>query len=347
MSRIKLWTVLAEVLLSVGLAGCGGGGDEKLPQGPSSLSDGAQTMTYAMGTFGDPRVRIADQQRYATQLSDAGFSTVIHAFVHVYPDASLVLNDTTIIYPDGTPNSDLLYLKDIYDRIKSSGKVRQILVSIGGGGGPPAQTDYNYSRIFNYVNLYPNLEKNPVFRNLLALRANFGMDGIDLNFEPTGYAINNMPPVVAANDQFADLLTKMTLWAKGHGMIVFATPWQHPDFWVKVLQRTRSADGKQLVDSLNIQTYGGDDYHDFVDPMKLVDLGIANVENFVGVGYWCQGGDTANDVFSKISTLRKDYPGLNRAFMWQYGSMLPEPPVSACASSAKEYAQAILDATKD
>lgn len=346
--------VLAAAFAASALAGCGNDDNDVIASPPRK--EAPQAITYSLGVFGYPYDHVLPltlQQQYAKELADSGFGAVIHGFFHIYPDASIVLNSHPypVVYADGTVNVDMLPLRDIYRQLKAGGKLRYVLITIGGGDCrtcPHSQTDYNFSRIMYYDKLYPDPATNPVFKNLLALKKAFEFDGIDLDYEPVTEWMS------AYNDEFGDLLVKMTKWAKSNGMMVTAAPYRTDQtaFWRRYLEKTVGADGNQLVDWLNIQLYSSN-YDAWMTAFADAKIGVTDKARFMAAGYACGDPDSSPDpasVQTKIGNLKKRYPGLTSGFMWQYGDMVPvpapEPPPNGhpkCQGTAAQFAQAIVD----
>lgn len=344
--------VLAAALAASALAGCGNNDNDGVIASPPR-KDAPQAITYSLGVFGYAydanQLLLHEQQQYAKELVDAGFGALIHGFFHIYPDASIVLNSHPypIVYADGSINVDMLHLRDIYRQMRAGGTLRYVLATIGGGDCATcthSQTDYNFSRIMYYDKLYPDPATNPVFRNLLVLMKTFEMDGIDLDYEPV------TPWMSAYDDEFGDLLVKMTKWAKGNGMMVTAAPYRTDQtaFWRRYLEKTVGADGNQLVDWLNIQLYASN-YDAWMNAFADAKIGVTDKARFMSAGYAC--GDPASNptprsVQDDISVLKRKYPGLNSGFMWQFGDMIPKPPAVGhpkCDGTAAQFAQAIVN----
>lgn len=343
--------LLAGCVAAAALAGCSDN-DNNVVASPQR-KEAPRAITYSLGVFGypyDSTLPLALQDQYAKELIDSGFGALIHGFFHIYPDGSIVLNSHPypIVYADGTVNVDMIPLRDIYRQIKASGKVSYVLATIGGGDCRTcahSQTDYNFSRIMYYDKLYPDPATNPVFKNLLVLKNAFGIDGIDLDYEPVTEWMSDY------NDEFGDLLVKMTKWAKGNGMMVTAAPYKtstkSQTFWKRYLEKTVGEDGNQLVDWLNIQLYASD-YKTWMDLLANANIGVTDKARFMSAGYACGDPDsspTPASVKAQLEDLKKQYPGLSSGFMWQFGDMVPKPPAEdhpKCQGTAKEFAQAIV-----
>lgn len=353
--RRSLRTLLSTgVLAAALLAGCSDNNNDQVTASPQRV-EAPTAITYSMGVFGypyDSTVPLHVQEQYAKEFIDSGFGALIHGFYHIYPDASIVLNSHPypVVYADGSVNVDFLPMRDLFRQMKASGKVRHILATLGGGDCATcahSQTDYNFSRIMSYDRLYPDPATNPVFKNLLVLKTAFGIDGIDLDYEPV------TPWMSAYDDAFGDLLVKMTKWAKGNGMMVTAAPYNTSPasqaFWKRTLEKTVGPDGQQLVDWLNIQLYASD-YKVWMDLLANAPIGVTDKARFMSAGYACGDPDsspTPASVRTRIADLRKLYPGVNSGFMWQLGDMVPLPPAEnhpKCKGTAKEFAQAIIGA---
>jgi hypothetical protein len=264
----------------------------------------------------------AEKIKHAEKIASSGLTTIIYMFLHFYPDGSLVLNSTPLVYADGTINLDIAYLKDLFKVMKAGGQ-KKVLLSIGGWH----TSDYTFSRILTSLSVYPNPETNPYFRNLLIAKQYFQFDGIDLDFEPdweVGF--------IAYDDTYAKLLADITRWAYANGMIVTCAPYTEIDFWKKVLAKTVGADGRQMVTRFNVQFYGGGSnnaYQEWFDGLTDPNNGIADLDRFLSVGYDCT--KSPDDVQKNLASIKNgawykgksyDHPNFNSGFIYQYQNIV-------------------------
>jgi hypothetical protein len=310
------------------LVGCGNDGS---PAGPGPvgatsiprLGDGPNYVLYSLGVFDSPEAKypLFRKTEYAEQVASSGFTAVIHAFLHVYPDGSLVMNDTKLVYADGSINLDIVYMKDLYAKVRQGGKVK-ILLALGGGWGAgqiTSQSDHDYSRILQSRSLYPSFAANPIFKNLLIAKKFFEFDGLDLDFEPYN------ADFAAYNQTYMDLLADLTRWATANGLIVtYGVYTKSTEFWGPLLEKTIGEDGTQLVSLVNLQGYGGSGFGDWVTAFAPFNIGVHDKERLLCMGYPCHDPYkmSAKQVYDALMAIRGTHSGLNSAFLWQYSDIV-------------------------
>lgn len=364
MKRRPLHGVLLGWMVLVALYGCSntGSGDA----GAGGVAPVANLIMYSTGVFGDTEVPVEDQRgRYAQELKSAGYGTLIEATFHVYPEGKIVLNgeDTWLVDEKGRINQLMRYiLKDIYADLKTKGI--KVYASIGGGGGycywdqkeskwmkSPPQSNWDYSRIMEFYKSAGT--DHQFFKNLVMLKTEFGIDGIDLNYEPTEYegcdqyARWSSPyPYAGYDSDFAELLVEMIKYLRNNDMRVIATPWRGPitneDFWVDVINRTLTESGPML-DWLQVQQYSGSDTLGYWQGVAE-KAGVKDPIAFLAAGYSCSK-DACNipDLPSLTESIRNTPAGLNKVFLWQYKAMIGYGGQNNCTYTASEYAAAIFD----
>jgi hypothetical protein len=316
----RLKTPHLRTLMLIFLIAACGGGSSPIPALTPKTDEGPNYVLYTEGMFdsSESKYSLVQKNEYSEKIAASGFTTVIHAFLHVYPDGSLVMNDTKLVYADGSINLDIIYMKDLYVKIKEGGRVK-ILLALGGGWGAAditSQSDHDYSRILNSMAVYPHHATNPIFKNLLIAKKYFGFDGIDLDFEPYN------EDYAAYDETYINLLADITKWATANGMIVTYGVYQEDSkFWGPLLEKTVGANGKQLVSWMNLQGYGGADYGTWITNLEKFDTGIPNMERFISMGYSCHdtaSSKTAKEAHDDLITIRNSHSGINSAFVWQY-----------------------------
>jgi hypothetical protein len=323
---------------------------------PQRLPGTPTAMTYWMGPF-TPDGAVEEQQDEEA-LKTAGYTTIIHGLIHFYPESY-----GYPLYYGGLPltrrgdggvmeaNPAALFIRDLNDRLRSGGTIRTIFVSIGGGssGGDCWQADYDFARINAVTQITPHDDENPFFQGLLVLRDAFGIDGIDLDFEPSESSFCHPDGTldrIAYDDGYAALLARITKWAAHHGLLVTAAPYKRPEFWRKVLAQTNVPGEGQLMSWLNYQAYGNSEYADWIEALPpdggLAALGVPDLHRFFALGYSSDKdapGLPPGPIQQRIACAKSAYPWLNAGFIWQYGNSVGKGPDGG---SGAEYAQAIL-----
>jgi hypothetical protein len=330
------------------------------PDAPWRLPGTPTAMTYWMGPFSQS-LDAGVAQQYEADLKSAGYTTIIHGLIHVYPGAgynyALYYGGLPLtVQGDGGPataNPAALYLRDLNARLKTGGTIKNLFVSIGGGatGGvdPCWQADYDFARIQDSTTVHPVDDENPFFQNLLILRDDFGIDGIDLDFEP-GQGSSCHPDGtlngIAYDDTYAALLVRITKWATHHGLMVTAAPYLRPDFWQQVLAQTNVPGEGQLIAWLNYQVYGNSDYATWISRLTpdggTAAFGVPDLQPFLALGFSSDAppdGEPPGPIQQRIACAKSAYPRLNAGFIWQYGNSIGKGPDGG---SGSEYAQAIL-----
>ncbi|MRR16877.1 MAG: hypothetical protein EG826_10520 [Deltaproteobacteria bacterium] len=350
----RLYSLLLILLPLTALYGCTGS-DSSPAAKPFNL------VIYSTGVFGDTSIPLEDQKgKYVNELISSGYTTLIHATFHVYPGGKIVLNgsDTWLIDESGNVNYVMLYLKDIYGNLKQHGIT--VFASIGGGGGccfcvrdgngdltisSPPQSNWDYSRVMTFYN--DKGTDHQFFKNLVLLKTQFGIDGIDLNYEPKEtHCGQQANPYAGYDADFTKLLVDLIKYLKQNDMKVIATPWMggipmgRENFWPNVITQTIDRNGPML-DWLQVQQYSGSDV---ISDWKKVaeDAGVQNPLAFVAAGYSCSQDSCNIQDLDHLTTDIKNTPaGLDKFFLWQYKAMIGHAGDNNCDNTAAEYAHAI------
>lgn len=247
--------------------------------------DLAKIAIYVENTFdiaNPTQQQLQAMKDAAADLGNAGFGTVILAFLHVHSDGTF--------YYNGTPMSETLsFLPEMVAAIKAPGIVSRVLFSIG-----PQEGDYKDIQT-NYQAFQ---------RSLSTLAQQIRLDGVDFDMEV------NLTT-------YKQLLVELVRWATNSGMVVTAAPYYDEDFWFDVLRRTSSPSSKTTRFLWwNLQIYGGADYSTWEKDLSKTGI-LAEPGIFLVPGYNVLGG-TPNDLQNTLQQLVASYPLLNGSFVWNY-----------------------------
>ncbi|HKP75334.1 MAG TPA: glycosyl hydrolase family 18 protein [Longimicrobiaceae bacterium] len=253
-----------------------------------------------------------------TELAGLDWNVCILAFLHVHA-RTLPME----LFFNGTPFGKLYPgLGQQLARLKASGK--RLLISIGGW--------YNACD-------FSGIQTAGVAEFLARMRQQvitpLGLDGIDLDLEPTPDDQYYCPPEPDWNDvyqKYSPVLVELTNQAAAAGLLVTHAPalYMRPGFYTDrggILDRTSLRPKGNNIAWLNFQTYDKGEqlperYEAFVDAIETGYTGIANPAGFVSAGF-----GIADDLYDDpevarqaIQQLRAKYGGINGGFVWRYTS---------------------------
>jgi hypothetical protein len=273
--------------------------------GSEGALDLAKVAIYVEDTFdkaNPDQQQLHIMEQAAKDLGNAGFGTVILAFLHVHEKGELYYNNIPLA---GT----LTFLPKMVKTIKQSKNVSRVLFSIGGGD---QETDYQH--------IQQNLQAFKA--NLSTLATQVGLDGLDLDLEADNY------------DPYEDLLIDLVQWGatQKSPLTMTAAPYEADPFWVNVLKRLSKEPTKGQFAWWNLQIYGGADYGEWVGEIKQW---ISNPESFLIPGYNIDGM-TPDNLFEMLKDLHKTYPGLSGSFIWKYESISAGYQASDFAKAIKK-----------
>ncbi|MEM7350919.1 MAG: hypothetical protein AAF657_08945 [Acidobacteriota bacterium] len=272
----------------------------------------------------------------AQAISASGFDTVVLSTFHVHPDGTLY-NGQQCLMANGQFNpcgDQFPQLPQIFAEIKQSGgAVNQLFYSIGN----PAVSDQDLTAIQCIMDKYPDPAnpKNPLFVNIQGLKELLHIDGIDCDFEPSSYST------------WLSALVYFTELCHNAGLKVTYNAYRNPNFWLQALQESFRHVGRQPVEYLNLQEYGGGNPASWISDIENYgqSLGISDASAFVIPGYSCGATCTAcsGDLCNELTADRRTNPGIRGAFVWQLGDALRCSNLEATLKSWADGVQNALD----
>ncbi len=246
------------------------------------MFDPSKIALYVEGTFDidNPTAQQLQQMETAADdLANSGFGTVILAFLHVHEGGAFYYNNI--------PFTDVYsFLPAIIQRIKATGSVNRVIVSLGPFGSDYAPVKANTSQFQ---------------QQFLQMASTLGLDGIDFDLEQD-------------YEDYTDLLIELTNWAAENNLTVTAAPYQETAFWTTVLKGT-TTNGTSNFSWWNLQIYGGANYSSWVQSLDGI---VSSPESFLVPGYSVQYGATPPSIENILQGLLTSYPSLDGCFIWQY-----------------------------
>jgi hypothetical protein len=277
--------------------------------------DSKIALTNWANTITDPKYKqmLLDDLNNANFVSDiatAGYDTIIVGLFHVHEKGEIFYNDFPV-----ANNYTYLPICDAIRALKTypGSTVKTVLVSFGGGGGPPSVSDSDY----------PNIKANLALfeKSLVEILQYTKADGVDWDYEPYG-------------DFDVNLIARLTGDFALKGYLVTAAPYGDTGSWSAVLGGT--ANGPGLGNKFawwNLQTYSPTgQYVDWINALKNVMSGMDYdaLQAFIVPGFWPQNCNY-NYVIDDLKSLRSDYPYLHGAFIWNYSAVKNCAPAVAAA----------------
>nr|BBH88113.1 hypothetical protein KTC_28640 [Thermosporothrix sp. COM3] len=224
--------------------------------------------------------QLKEMEAAAKELGDAGFGTIILAFLHVHNDGSFWYNNISLAKTQS-------FLPNIIKTMKQPKKVSKVLLSIGGWKTEDFQA----------------IKKNPAKfkQQFLTWKNTLGIDGFDIDIE---------------NDyeECKTTLVDLVNWGAKQGLTVTAAPYTERNYWLDILKQTSSSK-KPLFAWWNLQLYGRANYADWEKEVKKV---VTDAQAFLVPGYTIEYQAAPNDILSDLKNLRKTYSGISGGFLWQY-----------------------------
>lgn len=178
----------------------------------------------------------------------------------------LAASDGAVVF--GTPPTGLNPdLPALLRELRETSQVRLVFASLGGDGD-------------TYTNIAAN--RAVAVQNLVALGSALGLDGYDIDFEPSSYTVDDR-----------DLVVWLTIELAGVGMHATYCPYRNESWWLDALADVYENLHVQPVRWMNLQCYDGGQSNnpsDWVATVKLFPrpLGVGDPAAFVVPGYWAR-----------------------------------------------------------
>ena len=301
---------------------------------------------YAPSPFDTANPTPAEQKTIAAAgdfLGKAGFDTVILASLHIHPNGEIYYNDT-LMASGGAISTDLdPNLASVLRQMKTSGTVKNLLVSFGGGGCFKGQAIgyWDFLNLKNLIAQYPNPADNPFFQNLSAIAAAYALNGVDIDLEVYADPTLCDGGFSASYYDFMDTLTTLANRMHSQGGLTTIAPYDSYDFWTSFLEKTYVG-GTQQVAWVNLQ--GGQlypaDNAGFVEALQGKTIGVSNLDGFVSSGMQIAQGNSADQVQSAYATFGQANPNAGGGWLWNFSSFTP-PQSSAFATAVRKGLQGI------
>lgn len=238
-------------------------------------------------------------------LCASGFSTIIVGLFHVHTDGTLYYNDDPVTEVTAAIIATL--------KQSAGSKVQSVFISIGGGnwyGHPASVSDSDYPAMkATWTQPAPGQSQTSKAAILQLMQAGL-IDGLDLDYEPVTTPFD------------VDFIAQIATEISQAGYLVTAAPYQNQSDWGAVLVQTTDAGGNHFA-CWNLQLYGGADYSDWQRYLGTLSTqaGISDPQRFLVPGYSLSCGSTPNDDGQPLNLLKRRYPGLDGAFIWNSTSI--------------------------
>lgn len=242
-------------------------------------------------------------------IAASGFTTVIVGLFHVHADGSFYYNNALA---DASAAASIASLK-----ATSGSSVQKVFISIGGGnwpGHPVSVSDTDYPAMKATWTTPATGQTQTSRQNILAFMASAQVDGLDLDYEPVTTPFD------------VPFIAQVTTDIAAAGYLMSAAPYTDMGDWQSVLQQTVNGSGQNLFARWNLQLYGGADYASWVAGLgsfaKSIGLSQSGIQTFLVPGYSLNCPDTPVTTYSQpLDQLKKSYPALDGAFIWNYTSI--------------------------
>ncbi|MCH8617517.1 glycosyl hydrolase family 18 protein [Undibacterium sp. TS12] len=294
---------------------------------------------YANGLFGrnDDKVNAAQ----CAALQESGFTTVIIWALHVNQQGNLQFADDPVVR-DGVLSSQYLYMGNWINKLKSSGSVNRVLISLGGWG----VGDFS-----NMTHLLKTTQgKHELTQNFQAMVTALPIDGFDFDMEEW-----DNPGIT--NKEYVNTIATLTsmLSGMGGGMTITYCPYNHQAHWLTALEQVYAkANGRQLVSAYNLQCYAGGTGNEpsaWAETLQSAKTttGISAPAAFIIPGFGCynaadSSGLCPSDVQTTFAQLANSTPGITGGFIWNSGNIFSSENSNGCNGSpmtASAYATAM------
>lgn len=301
---------------------------------------------YALSPFDTANPTPAEQKAIVVTgdlLGRAGFDTVLLASLHIHSKGEIYYNNT-LMASGGAISTDLdPNLANVLRQMKTSGTVKNLLASFGGGGCINGQAVgyWDFLSLKNLIAQYPNPANNPFFQNLSAIAAAYSLNGIDIDLEVYADAGMCEGGFSASYYEFMDTLTTLVGWMHGRGGLTTIAPYESYDFWADLLEKTYVG-GTQQMAWVNLQggPLGPADNSGFVEFLKGRKIGVSNLDGFVSSGMQISSGNSAAQVQSAYAPFGRSNPNAGGGWLWNFSSFTP-PQSSAFATAVRRGLQGI------
>lgn len=271
-------------------------------------------------------------------LMGSGFTTVIANSLHFNADRSLNIGDTTYVTANGQLTAAADHLKEVVADLKKNGGVRQVLLSVGGGGcfmadpkginNDHSVSDSDYknfsSHYWGAVGMTDDLSNEiPILHGFGRLLERIGADGIDLDPEPLFYTYESLaaPTLI------------MTEWAVAkQGLIATWVPFEARRSWQAMAQLLSVGSGSALA-WINLQPpawTGGAEIQSWA-----ASLGVG-VQAIVP-GFNCIPTDvcvTPAEVQQALAGVVNGGVAIEGAYVWNYDNIVDDVAAYAAAMKA-------------